>query len=176
MPTTEPLTPQQIWHAVDTERASLHELLSTLTEAEWNHRSLCESWRVREVVAHIILSSNPSLPTILVGLLRARGDLHTMIRDTAIRHAAKTPTAQLLSQLRATVGLRVTALGTTPTDRLMDLLVHGQDIAIPLGLPREMPAAATRAALDRVWKDGDWRTREAPLPELLLQATGRRTS
>lgn len=176
MLTTEPLTPQQIWQAVDAERASLHELLSTLTEAEWDHRSLCESWRVRDVVAHVVLSSNPGLITILVGLVRARGDLHRMIRDTAVRHAAKTSTAQLLSQLRATVGLRVTALGTAPVDRLMDLLVHGQDIAIPLGLSREMPDAAARAALDRVWKDGDWRGREAPLRELLLQATGRRAS
>ncbi|GAB2511230.1 maleylpyruvate isomerase family mycothiol-dependent enzyme [Nocardia heshunensis] len=167
------MTPQQIWQAVDTERTSLHEMLSTLSDADWNHQSLCESWRVRDVVAHVILSSNPSTLTILTGLLRARGDLHTMIRDTALRHAAKTPPAQLLSQLRATVGLRVTALGTTPTDRLMDLLVHGQDIAIPLGLPREMPDAAARTALDRVWKDGDWRTLEAPASELLLQATGR---
>ena len=31
-----------------------------------------------------------------------------------------------------------------------DVLVHGQDIAIPLGRPRELPLDATRAACTRI--------------------------
>ncbi|MEC3915939.1 maleylpyruvate isomerase family mycothiol-dependent enzyme [Nocardia sp. CDC160] len=196
MPTTESMTTDQIWQAVATERATLADLLCSLSESDWDHQSLCESWRIRDVVAHVILSANPALGSILFGLLRSRGNLHAMIRDTAIRHAAKTPPAQLLTELRATTHLRSTALGTTPADRLMDLLVHGQDIAIPLGITREIPILAARLALDRIrtagtfdirttlsthrltatdtpWTAGTGRPVEAPIAALLLFVTGR---
>ncbi|MFJ4651556.1 maleylpyruvate isomerase family mycothiol-dependent enzyme [Nocardia sp. NPDC088792] len=154
------MTPEQIWQAVATERTTLGELLRTLSEDQWNHPSLCAGWRVRDVVAHIVLSGNPSASTILLELVRARGNLHGMIRDTAIRHARNTTTAQLLDQLRDGATLRKTVLGTTPADRLMDLLVHGQDIAMPLGIRREMHTAATRVALERVWTADTFRSRE----------------
>lgn len=129
-------------------------MVSALSEAQWDHASSCENWRNRDVVAHVVLSAQPSIASILVGLVRAGGNLHGMIRDTTIRHAKSTTTAELLTQLRATVPLRTTALGTTPADRLMDLLVHGQDIAIPLGITREMPVDAARVALDRICAAG----------------------
>ena len=37
---------------------------------------------------------------------------------------------------------------------LFDILVHGQDIAIPLGLHRDMPVDAARAGASRVWTMG----------------------
>lgn len=193
------MTTEQTWRAVAAERASLIELLADLTEAEWDRGSLCEGWRIRDVVAHTALSAHTSIFVILFNLIRARGDLHRMIRDTAIRHAENTTTAQLLTELRDGIDLRWTAIGTTPADRLMDLLVHGQDIAIPLGRTREMPIAAARLALERVWTmgatfearkqlsgnrlaatDTDWSAGagpviEGPVAELLLLVTGRRT-
>ncbi|GAB0103078.1 maleylpyruvate isomerase family mycothiol-dependent enzyme [Nocardia sp. JMUB6875] len=196
MTTTESMTPERIWHAVATERTTLHALLTTLSEAQWNHESLCDSWRIRDVVAHIILSADPTFSALLLGLIRARGNLHAMIRDTAIRHARQSTTPDLLSQLHATINHRTTPPGTTPADRLMDLLVHGQDIAIPLGLSREIPTAAARVALDRIrhartfgirktlathrliatdtnWSAGTGQPLEAPIATLLLFATGR---
>lgn len=67
------MTNEEIWRAVAAERASLVELLETLSEDSWNHGSLCEGWRVRDVVAHIVLSARPSVGWILVNLIRARG-------------------------------------------------------------------------------------------------------
>ncbi|WP_458689319.1 maleylpyruvate isomerase family mycothiol-dependent enzyme [Nocardia tengchongensis] len=194
--TTSTLTTEQIWHAVAAERNSLHDMMSTLSETQWNQESLCENWRNRDVVAHVVLSAQPSTAAILVGLVRSGGNLHGMIRDTAIRYAKSTTTAELLAHLRATVPLRKTTLGTTPADRLMDLLVHGQDIAIPLGITREMPVGAVRVALDRIcaagtfgirrtlaghrltatdteWSAGTGVPIEAPIATLLLFATGR---
>lgn len=34
------------------ERTDLADLLATLTPAQWEAPSLCEDWRVRDVVAH----------------------------------------------------------------------------------------------------------------------------
>lgn len=148
------MSTEEIWQAVATERVSLVELLRPLPDSGWDHTSLCEGWRVRDVVAHLILSVRSGLGSILVDLIRARGDFNRMVRDTAIRHADRRTNAQLLSELHDSIGANTTPVGTTPVDRLMDLLVHGQDIAVPLGIPREMPLPAALPALDRVWNGG----------------------
>ena len=36
------------------ERADLADLLATLTPEEWEARTLCDRWRVHEVVAHLV--------------------------------------------------------------------------------------------------------------------------
>ncbi|WP_063039919.1 maleylpyruvate isomerase family mycothiol-dependent enzyme [Nocardia pseudovaccinii] len=191
------MSTDQIWRAVATERASLVELLEPLSEADWDHPSLCDGWRVRDVVAHVVLSARASIGWILINVIRARGSLDRAIRDTAIRHADHIPTQQLLGELRDSIDARVTAVGTTPADRLMDLLVHGQDIAVPLGITREMAVAAARAAIHRIWTmgapfharkkftgyrlaatDTDWAagdgsTITGPVAALLLIVTGR---
>lgn len=188
---------EDIWRAVDVERRSLLQLLEQLTAPQWGHASLCQGWQVRDVVAHLAISAHAHVGRILVSLLRARGSVDRMMLDTATRHAAKTDDRELLAELRSTIGSRFTAVSTTPTDRLMDLLVHGQDIAVPLGLQREMPTDAAQVALERVWNprfpfyaatrlapyrlravDTDWATGAGPLIEgpvsaLLMLATGR---
>ncbi|WP_067570243.1 maleylpyruvate isomerase family mycothiol-dependent enzyme [Nocardia acidivorans] len=190
-------TPDDIWRAVSAERSTLVELLESLSVPDWDRASLCSEWRIRDVVAHVVLSSNPTLGALLINLIRARGSITRFARDTGIRHAETRSPAQLLDELRATIPLRTTAPGTTPTDRLMDVLVHIQDIAIPLGVRIEMPTAAARLAIERVWRtnwlfhsaqrlagfhltatDIDWSAGsgaivEAPIADLLLLAAGR---
>jgi uncharacterized protein (TIGR03083 family) len=36
------------------ERGDLAEFLATLTPEQWEAASLCEGWRVRDVVAHVM--------------------------------------------------------------------------------------------------------------------------
>ncbi|WP_278264416.1 maleylpyruvate isomerase family mycothiol-dependent enzyme [Nocardia sp. AG03] len=151
---TEQPTAEMIWHAVARERMTLTALLDDLPESGWDTASLCAGWRVRDVVAHLILATRVSLGTLVVNLIRARGDVDRLIHDTAIRLADRTPTAALLADLRATIDSRAVPVGTTPLDRLMDLLVHGQDIAVPLGLDRVMPMDAALWSLERVWSMG----------------------
>ncbi|WP_082963324.1 maleylpyruvate isomerase family mycothiol-dependent enzyme, partial [Mycolicibacterium peregrinum] len=160
---------EDIWRAVDTERRGLLHLLEPLTASQWRHASLCERWQVRDVVAHLTLSTQANVGRILVNLLRARGSFDRMVCDTATRHAAESADHQLLEELRGTIGSRFAAVGTTPADRLMDLLVHGQDIAVPLQLQHEMPTAAAQLALERIWNPRfPFRgpPRAAPLPAM----------
>ncbi|MFD4355758.1 maleylpyruvate isomerase family mycothiol-dependent enzyme [Nocardia sp. NPDC058518] len=143
-----------IWQAVAQERATLIELLHDLPESAWDAATLCAGWRVRDVVAHLVLATRVTITALLVNLIRARGNTDRLVHDTAVRHADRTPTTELLAQLRATIDSRAIPIGTTPIDRLMDLLVHGQDIAVPLGIDRVMPPTAARLSLDRVWTMG----------------------
>ncbi len=56
--------------------------------------------------------------------------------------------------MRAMVGGRRRPPGTAVADPLMDVMVHGQDIAIPLGLERTMPIPAAVVVAERLWKMG----------------------
>ena len=73
-----------------------------------------------------------------------------MIRDTARRKAA-VAAPRLVAELRAMAGSRRLAPGVSPLEPLLDVLVHGQDIAVPLGRTRVMPVDAAAAAATRVW-------------------------
>lgn len=147
-----PLDVDTVWSVVDAERLGLAELLEGLSEEQWERSSLCTGWRVRDVAAHLTLAHTGAV-TAAMGLARARGSFDRMVRDTARRHAA-VPTGRLIAELRAMVGSRRLAPGVSYLEPMLDVLVHGQDIAIPLGLPRRVPVDAAAAAATRVWNMG----------------------
>lgn len=142
----------EVWQAIDGERLSLADLFGSLSADEWETESLCTGWRVRDVAAHLTLAHMGMLPGVLA-MLRARGNLNRMIRDTAVRQA-RLPTGQYAVLLGGMIGSRRTAPGITELEPLIDVLVHGQDIAIPLARARPMPPAAAATAATRVWSMG----------------------
>jgi uncharacterized protein (TIGR03083 family) len=147
-----PLDVDAVWAVVDAERSSLADLLEGLSEAQWAVPSLCAGWRVRDVAAHLALAHTGPVAAA-AGMVRARGSFDRMVCDTARRHAA-VPPARLVAELRAMAGSRRRAPGVSQLEPMLDVLVHGQDIALPLGLPRAMPVAAAAAAATRVWTMG----------------------
>jgi uncharacterized protein (TIGR03083 family) len=185
----------EVWRTIDAERLRFADLLAQLTDAEWTKPSLCAGWTVRDVAAHLTLA-HIRMPAVIVGLARARGNLGVMIRDTARRHAAA-PTEQIIGEIRAMAGSRRHVPGITPLEPLIDVLVHGQDIALPLGRALPMPVGAAAAAATRIctnnsihrarrkldgfrltatdtsWSAGEGRTVEGPVEALLLTLTGR---
>jgi uncharacterized protein (TIGR03083 family) len=185
----------EVWRAIDAERATLADLLEELSPAEWETPSLCTAWRVGDVAVHLT-QAHMGLGAALVAAVRARGSFDRMIRDSALR-TAPLPPAECARRLRAMVGSRRTAPFLTPLEPLIDVLVHGQDIALPLGRTRPVPAAAAAAAATRVWEmgfpfsprrrlrglrlratDTDWTVGEGaevegPIAALLLLVTGR---
>ena len=150
---------EAIRRAVEAERRDLADLLDRLAPADWDVSSLCAGWTVRDVVAHLTLTTRLSRRAAVLGVLRARGDINRMIREAARRRAAEFGPAELVAQLRATAGSARRPLGAQPPDPLVDLLVHGQDIARPLGRVRQMPADRVLPALDHVWRSSFYGTR-----------------
>jgi uncharacterized protein (TIGR03083 family) len=143
------VNPDELWPAIDTQRLRTVDLLEELTPAEWEISSLCDGWTVRDVAAHLTLQQL-TLGSALLAALRHPGSLNHVI-EAAARDRATLPTDRLIAEIRGMVGSRRHNVGVTPLETLTDIVVHGQDIAIPLGrdlavLPR---AAATIA--DRLW-------------------------
>jgi uncharacterized protein (TIGR03083 family) len=143
----------EIWKAIETGRLAVADLLADLSPDEWERPSLCAGWRVRDVAAHLALAPQTGLGTALVELVRARGSFDRMIRETARRKAAL-PVGRLVDEIRMIAGSHRLAPGTTQLEPLLDVLVHTQDIAAPLGRHHPVPPDAGRAAADRVWSMG----------------------
>jgi uncharacterized protein (TIGR03083 family) len=158
-----------VWRVIDEERTSLADLLEDLTDEEWEQPSLCSAWRVRDVAAHLTLAHLGWGPAV-VELLRARGGFNRMIRDTALRQA-RLPVEEFPLRLRAMVGSRRKAPGVTPLEPMLDVIVHGQDLTVPLGRHRPVPREAAATAATRAWeKNWPFRTRRR-LHGLQLVAT-----
>jgi uncharacterized protein (TIGR03083 family) len=139
----------ELWAAIETQRLRTADLLEGLAPAEWDHASLCDGWTVRDVAAHLTLQQM-TLGAGLRVLLRHPGNLNRMIRDSA-RSRARLPTNRLIADIRGMVGSRRHNVGVTPQETLIDIVVHGQDIALPLGRTLEVPPKVAASAASRVW-------------------------
>jgi uncharacterized protein (TIGR03083 family) len=141
----------QIWAYIDEQRADLADFLDTLTREQWETPSLCPGWTVRQAAAHITQSST-NWGRLSFELLRSGFRFNALTLRMA-RDDQRKP-EEITAALRAMVGGRRRPPGTAVADPLADVLVHGQDIAVPLGLPRTMPVPAAVIAAERLWKMG----------------------
>jgi uncharacterized protein (TIGR03083 family) len=141
----------QTWAYIDEQRADLADFLDTLTPEQWETPSLCPGWTVRQAAAHITQSST-NWGRLSFELLRSGFRFNALTLRLG-RDDQRKP-EEITSALRAMVGGRRRPPGTAVADPLADVLVHGQDIAVPLGLPRTMPVPAAVIAAERLWKMG----------------------
>ena len=145
---------EQSWQVITEQRLGLARLLQGLSDAEWEQPSLCAGWRVRDVAAHVALAPQvPGLGSMLADAIRAHGSFHRLNHDVAVRHAAR-PTRAIVAELRMHADSRRLPVVTNYRNILFDVLVHAQDIAIPLGRDYPMPSEAARVGADRVWTMG----------------------
>lgn len=144
-----------IWELIREERLSLARMVSPLSAEQWTTPSLCAEWTVREVVAHLDMTpaGEPGAWPMAVALVRARGRLWQAGSDVA-RDYARRPTAELVASLERSAGSRRKPIFVNDANILLDLVVHGQDVAVPLGIERPVPAAAAVFTLDRIWSMG----------------------
>ncbi|MEV4538470.1 maleylpyruvate isomerase family mycothiol-dependent enzyme [Asanoa sp. NPDC049518] len=139
----------ELWRVVDDQRRTLADQLEELSDEEWRRQSLCAEWTVRDVTAHLT-QQHVTLGTLLVGVARARGNAARANR-LAIDAKAAEPTAALIAEIRGHIGSRRHVPVVTENEALIDVVVHGQDIMIPLGRRHDVPAHAAAAAAARIW-------------------------
>ena len=178
------------------ERTDLADLLETLTPEQWETPSLCQGWRVRDVVAHVMSFDEVNLLGMFRRAIRGR-IVH--VNQVGVDELACLTTEQLLRRLRT--HLRPQGLATTFGGRLalLDVTIHHQDIRRPLGLPRQIPAERLRWVLgaslyspelpawhlargvrltptDLDWKHGSGPEITGPAEAMLMVITGRRSA
>lgn len=125
------------------ERTDFADFLATLAPEDWTVQSLCDAWRVRDVVAHV-MSFDVGLVDVLRRVVRAR---FSDVNQVYVDELALLSTDELLDMLRAR--LRPSRQATTFGGRLalLDVTIHHQDVRRPLGRPREIPADRLRVVM-----------------------------
>lgn len=143
----------EVWWHTHEQRRALAALLRDLSEDEWAVPSLCEGWTVRDVAAHVMRSVTVTPLEMAGALVRFRGRYNALVAEDA-RQAARRPVAELLAEFDRHDGSRRHPFGTSVVDPLLDVLVHSQDIALPLGRPHPMPVEPARVAARRAHRLG----------------------
>lgn len=180
------------------ERTSLAELLSALEPAEWNTRSLCDDWSVKQVAVHVVSYDEfgwLGLPWAFV-----RGGLRVnAVNAWAVDRYGDLTNAEVIDLVRRCETPRGLTSAMKGAIALTDGLIHQQDIRRALQRPRDIPPERLLPALDFALKaptlpakgnakglrltatDHDWSHGEGdevagPAESLLMAVAGRKAA
>lgn len=133
------------WTLVHAERRALVDDLSTLSPDRWDVPSWCSGWSVHDVAAHLVDNARATTLRLAIAMVRARFDFDRQNDQGVARERGADP-AETLERLRA-----VTERTDTPpvplASRLVEEVVHGEDVRRPLGLHHTYAASAVADAL-----------------------------
>lgn len=133
------------------EMVAISECLAELAPEQWDVQSLCDGWRVRDVVSHMCLGYTTPMPVMLAKVGR-RG--FNVPRASAIESVAfgssHTPKeiAKIFREIHTKNIRRGISKVIKPSEGLADHVIHHQDIRRPLSMPRTIPPDRLVAALD----------------------------
>jgi len=147
------------------KRTELAEVLGKLPAERWDDPTLCAGWRVREVVAHIIMPFRYSSRQFVFELARSRGKFNAMADRCARRDAAVMSPDELVTALRSNACHPWKPPRGGYQGALTHDVIHGMDITEAPG-PR--PARAGRPASRRPAEPG-----RAKIPRLLRRRSRR---
>lgn len=139
------LSAREVWAFVHAERRALVADLADLDAEQWRAPSWCAGWDVHDVVAHLVDTARTGRLRFVRDLVVARGDFDRANARGARRERRSDP-RQTLAALDAVAGLTRTPPAALAT-RLVEAIVHGEDIRRPLGLHRAYAPVATAQAL-----------------------------
>ncbi len=182
------------------EMAAISEFLHELGPEEWDHPSLCDGWRVRDVISHMCIGYTTPMPSMLAKVARRGFNVPKASLEESVAYGTAHSPAEILAVFDAIRrdGIRKgIARVIKPDEGLVDHLIHHQDIRRPLGRPRPMPEDRLAAALgvlpglggfvgakkrvaglrlvadDLGWTAGDGPEVTGPGEAILLAASGR---
>lgn len=122
-----------LWPTIHTARRQLADDLVTLADDDWRRPTLCDGWDVEAVVAHLTAGASIGRWAWLRSIVASR--FRPAVHNERRLRQRRGPTPQ------ETLGAFTTVTEATvaPTDDLPaylgEVLVHGQDIRRPLGIP-----------------------------------------
>ena len=145
-----------LWAGIDDQRTRTADMLERLTREQWERPSLCDGWTVRHVAAHLTMQQQRVGDA--VGFIRRHPRmlrslaLNDFIHQAGLVQAQALTTEQIVAGIRGGIGSRRHNVGLTPLETLTDILVHSQDMAIPLGVDLPMLPSLSALAAARRWE------------------------
>lgn len=133
------------WDLVHSERAALVADLEGLTDRQWEQPSLCPGWSVHDVAAHLVDNALATPLGVMWAMARARFDFDRQ-NDQGMRRA-KGATPQLTVQRLREVAARTSGPPAPVDSRLVEEVVHGEDVRRPLGIRHDYVTEAVVRSL-----------------------------
>lgn len=129
------------------ERRDLADYVQTLTEEQWNQKSLCSEWTVRDVGGHVPSYDELGWPATMAVFARSGFSL-TRANRALVERSRRLSTDELVAILRTRAVPRgiTTMFGCAVA--LTDGVLHHQDIRRALGQPRAIPEERLAAVLN----------------------------
>jgi uncharacterized protein (TIGR03083 family) len=144
------------------EREDFAELLAGLSPEQWEQPSLCEHWRVRDVVAHVLSFEELGRWEVVRRFVKG-GLLTNRVNAIGVAEYAKRTPEQLTELMRASIPPRGFTTGFGGMIALVDGMIHQQDIRRPLGISRVIPPQRLQRVLKLALRApalrGAWRAR-----------------
>lgn len=164
-----PLADGDLQQAAASELLELAALLEGTSDDGWDAPSLCEGWRVREVVAHLTVPARYSAEQFGAELSALGGDADRLANELADRDQALGPVA-LVADLRSEA-----VLGWHPPGHrvgaVSHAVIHGLDVTVPLGAGRRPPDDTLECVLDDLASGGSHVSFGVELAGVRLEAT-----
>ncbi len=127
------------------ERADFADFLETLTPRQWDEPSLCDGWRVRDIVAHVISYDELSWRQTFRRFAQGRFT-QGKVNNVGVAEYSRDP-SELIELFRTHPRPRGLTAAFGGMIGLVDGMIHQQDIRRPLGMPRDIPHDRLRTAL-----------------------------
>jgi uncharacterized protein (TIGR03083 family) len=121
-----------VWPMVHAERAAMIDDLARLDDAQWEQPSLCAGWTVHDVVAHMVDVALTTRLGFVIDMARARFDFDR--QNTRGIERARGPSPQETLQRLREAASRMSTPPAPLDTRLVEEVVHGEDIRRPLGV------------------------------------------
>jgi uncharacterized protein (TIGR03083 family) len=138
------------WAMIHAERKAVATTLEGLTPEQWGAASLCGGWTVGFLAAHILAGAEQTTGHFLGGMATSGFRFNTFMERDA-RSRAELSRDQIVDRLRQ----RTTTTNHPPAPvvtMLGEIVVHGEDVRRPLGLPGTVADDAVNACLQMYTK------------------------
>jgi uncharacterized protein (TIGR03083 family) len=134
-----------VWQVVHDERRRLADDLENLRPEQWATPSLCAAWDIHDVLAHLVDTAMTSRLSFVRDMVTAGLDFDGA-NERGIARAKKAEPQETLGTFRRAAGLTRTPPASLDT-RLVEAIVHGEDVRRPLAREGTYPHWAVLRAL-----------------------------
>jgi len=155
---------------VAAEFQHLADFLASATPGQWDAPSLCEGWRVREVVAHMTMAARYDEAAFMAELQDCGFDFTALSNKVAARDGAL-DTAELVANLRSDTMAQWAPPGGGYRGALNHVVIHSLDITEPLGARRLHSNDTMRVILDDLTAGGGHQHFDVPIDDKRFEAT-----
>jgi uncharacterized protein (TIGR03083 family) len=156
------------------EMASISETLAGLTAAQWDAPSLCDGWRVRDVIGHMLVGYTVPMDELGAVIQQYGGDINLASKMASAEYAGAHSPSELASGYERLWRERIRggiAAMIPIEDALVDHVIHHSDMCRPLGLPTGVSEERLAAVLQLAPVTGGMIGCDARMAGLRLHAT-----